>query len=90
VVYEKATTTAMTSRCVGGLIRRDGGGVRENDRPAGRPGPDELAAWNPTLLVGTAGQSWAAGPSSQWAVYAASVAERFTAFLAALLITERR
>ncbi|HTT90004.1 MAG TPA: serine hydrolase domain-containing protein [Acidimicrobiales bacterium] len=50
----------------------------------------ELAAWNPTLLVRTAGQSSAAGPSSQRAVYAASVAKQFTAFLAALLITERR
>jgi CubicO group peptidase (beta-lactamase class C family) len=54
------------------------------------PDLDELAAWNSTLLVGTAGQSSAGAPSSQRAIYAASVAKQFTAFLAALLITERR
>ena len=75
--------------------------LRENDPRAGRPGPRRARsspapptwggrAWNPTLRVVTAGQSSAAEPSSHRPVYAASVAKQFTAFLAALLITERR
>jgi CubicO group peptidase (beta-lactamase class C family) len=50
----------------------------------------ELAGWNPTLLVGTAGRSSVAASSSQRVIYAASVAKQFTAFLAALLVTERQ
>lgn len=51
---------------------------------------DDLAAWNPTLLVQSQGRSSTATARSERVVYGASVAKQFTAFLAALLVAERQ
>jgi CubicO group peptidase (beta-lactamase class C family) len=64
--------------------------LRENGDVPAIPDFAELAAWKPTLLVQTASRSAGPASSSRQVIYAASIAKQFTAFLAALFVTEGR